>query len=121
MTNRPFVVWAEIPVTDLQKSIEFYNAVFGYDLQINTDGPNPTAMFFGDDGSVGGHLYPAKPAAAGTGSTVHLAVPDTVEAAMKRCIDAGGKVVSDPTAIPPGRFAYALDLDGNSIGLFQPT
>jgi predicted enzyme related to lactoylglutathione lyase len=33
-------------------------------------------------------------------------------------VPAGGKVVSDPIAIPAGRFAYCLDPDGNSFGLF---
>jgi len=38
---------------------------------------------------------------------------------MARCDDAGCKVVSPIVEIPPGRFAYARDLDGNSLGLFE--
>ena len=36
-----------------------------------------------------------------------------------RVWEAGGKVVSDPISIPDGRFAYTLDPDGNSFGLFS--
>ncbi len=48
------------------------------------------------------------------------ALSDSLEAGMARCFDAGGQVVSPIIEIPPGRFAYAKDLDGNSIGLFEP-
>ena len=50
---------------------------------------------------------------------MHLACPDTLEATMERFVKAGGEIVSDPIAIPAGRFAYGLDPDGNSVGLFQ--
>lgn len=114
------VVWAEIPVTDLPKAMRFYSDLLDQTLTVDETGPNPTAMFIYDQASgTGGHLYPGKPAASGTGSTVHLAVPTTVEAAMAQCTKSGGTVVSPIITIPPGRFAYATDPDGNSIGLFE--
>ena len=117
------VVWSEIPVTDMEKAMAFYAAVFDYDMKLDESGPNPMAMFpASDDATQGvhGHLYPGKPAQPGTGPTLHLAVPGKLEDAMERFDAAGGKVVSPPIAIPPGRFAYGLDPDGNSIGLFEP-
>ena len=42
-----------------------------------------------------------------------------VEAALERVKNAGGEVVSDVIWIPAGRFAYCLDPDGNSIGVFS--
>ena len=51
---------------------------------------------------------------------VAIAVPD-LEAARDRVAEAGGKVVMpDPVDIPPGRFVYVEDSEGNSIGLFEP-
>ena len=64
-------------------------------------------------------LIPGKPAPDGTGPTIHLACPDTLEDALERVTKAGGRVVSDPISIPAGRFAYCLDPDGNSIGVFS--
>lgn len=123
MTFAPdnFVVWFEIPVTDMDKATTFYNDVFQTELMMQDMGPNMTAIFKAKEyeAGVGGHLYPGKPAAKGTGSTIHIPCPDTLEATMERVIKAGGEVVSDPIAIPAGRFVYALDIDGNSIGLFQ--
>ncbi len=118
---QPLVVWTEIPVTDLRKAVPFYNAVFGWDMTITDAGANEVANFGGltedDPLTVGGHLYPGKPA---TGSTVHLGVPGTVEEAAERCTAAGGTVMGPVIEIPPGRFQYATDPDGNSIGLFEP-
>lgn len=115
-----FTVWMEIPVTDLDKAIAFYNKVFKTELNKVSDmGPNEFAMFpTGPKEGIAGHLYPGKPAEKGTGPTIHLACPDTLEDTMERFANAGGEVVSDPIAIPAGRFTYCLDPDGNSIGLF---
>lgn len=114
-----FTIWFELPVTDMQKAIAFYNAVFQTELVQEDMGPNPIAMFPTKDmKGRGGHLYPGKPPAKGTGATVHLACPDTLEATMERWVKAGGEVVTDPIAIPAGRFVYCLDLDGNSVSLF---
>ena len=58
-------------------------------------GPNVMVAFPGaSDDSVRGHLYPGKPAASGTGITIHLAVAAPLEAAMERVTSAGGTVVS---------------------------
>ena len=68
---------------------------------------------------VAGHLYPGKPAPEGAGPTVHLASPGILEDALERVRQAGGQVLSEPFSIPAGRFAYCLDPDGNSIGIFS--
>ena len=116
---RNAAVWFEIPVSDLDRAKAFYGAVLGAVLRDEVAGGSPTAVFpaAGQD-SVAGHLYAGKPAAAGTGNTVHLQSPEPLEAALDRVRTNGGSVVSDIIAIPAGRFAYCLDPDGNSIGLF---
>lgn len=114
----PIIVWNEIPVTDLEASVEFYNAVFGWDMTIDTSGPNPMADLGGRTDVSGGHLYPGKPA-SNNGPTVHFGVEDSLEATAERCRAAGGTVIGEPIPLPTGRFIYAEDLDGNSIGLFE--
>lgn len=112
-------VWFELPAEDLQRAVKFYNHVLKADLLIDTRGPNPMADFpRRDDASVSGHLYPGKPA-NGAGPTVHFAVPDTLEATLERCTEAGGEVMPGIIPLPVGRFAYATDTEGNSIGFFQ--
>ena len=114
---RNAVVWAEIPVSDMDRSKAFYAAVTGHDLNDEKNAPNPMANFAYQDG-VGGHIYPGKSGTGGSGSTIHLAVTGSVEEAMERLTKAGGQVVSPVIEIPAGRFAYCMDPDGNSIGLF---
>jgi len=120
---QPLVVWTEIPVTDLKASADFYGEVFGWKMEIVNMGPNDVAMFNAltddDPNTVAGHLYPGKPAAMGTGSTIHIALPDSVEEGAKRCVAAGGQVMGPVIDIPQGKFQYAADLDGNSIALFE--
>ena len=112
-------VWFEIPVSDMKRAKAFYEAVLETELKDENGGPNPMAMFPAqNNGAVAGHLYPGKPASSGSGNTVHLASPTPLEAAMDRVTKNGGKVVSPVVAIPAGRFAYCLDPDGNSFGLF---
>jgi predicted enzyme related to lactoylglutathione lyase len=120
-TPQSALVWCEIPVSDMAKALDFYSEVFGYELTIDETGPNPMAFLPVADPMTGtaGHLYPGKPAAAGTGPTVHLAVKDTVEAARERCIAAGGASGGPIVEMPFGRWAYATDPDGNSLGLFE--
>ena len=113
------IVWTEVPAADMDRAVRFYSQAFGWDLKVDDSGPNPVAMFPGADGpGSGGHLYPGRPG-AGTGPTPHFAVP-ALEAAADRVREAGGSVDSDPISIPPGRFVYATDSEGNSIGLFEP-
>ncbi len=114
------VVWAEIPVTDMEKSMAFYSAVVGNELVEKDGGPNPIADLPCEDdmNGVSGHLYPGKPAVDGTGNTIHILAHGTIESAMQRVEKAGGRVLSPVIEIPAGKFAYCLDLDGNSIGIF---
>lgn len=114
------VVWAEIPAADLERAIGFYGALLGTEPKRNTMGPNPMAdLPIVGEKSVSGHIYPGSPAPKGTGPTIHLSVDCSLDVAKERVTKAGGEVVSDVIEIPPGSFFYALDTEGNSIGIFE--
>lgn len=119
-TSKHSVVWAEIPVTDLAAGCKFYSAVLNTDLKIEEFGGGEIVFFpMLDQNDIAGHIYAGKPAPAGTGPTVHLAIYDKLEDATKRSVDAGATVIREPVTIPSGRFQYIQDPDGNSIGLFE--
>ena len=120
MTFQPMAAWLEIPVSDLEASKTYYDQVFGWSSMMLSDmGPNPIVVLNGADVAGGGHLYPGKSPEAGTGATMHLTVNGALEDAIARVEPAGGQVVGPIVEIPSGRFQYTLDLDGNSIGLFE--
>lgn len=124
MSNPPkhAVYWAEIPVLDLEAGTKFYSAVLKADLEItNFGGGLITFLPMSQPTEVSGHIYQGKPAARGTGPTVHLLIPDGVEAASARAYDAGATLIGEPVTIPSGIFQYIEDPDGNSIGLFEAT
>jgi len=115
------VVWTEIRVTDLEKAAAFYAEVLQNEMTITTEmGPQPMAVFsYKGDPGISGHLIEGTPAAPGTGTIIHLNVPDTLAATRDRLIAAGGTVTSPDIDIPPGSYFYATDPDGNTIGLFK--
>lgn len=113
---QPIVAWTEVPVSNLKAACDFYANVFGWKMEISQMGPNEVSIFNGADVGAGGHLYEGKP---GTGTTIHLTLPGTVEEAAVRVAEAGGQVMGPIIDVPTGRFQYAADLDGNSIGLYE--
>ncbi|WP_371168571.1 VOC family protein [Aliiroseovarius sp. 2305UL8-7] len=121
MTTQPIVVWAEIPVSDIRKATAFYNAAFDWSMEVDTtSGPEPMALLGGRMDTVGGNLYEGDVAEDGRGPRVHIAIDIKLEDAAKRWENAGGKVITEPVEIPPGRFVFATDPDGNTLGLFEP-
>ncbi|MEY8096645.1 VOC family protein [Falsihalocynthiibacter sp. S25ZX9] len=122
MSNSPkhSVVWAEIPVTNLEAGRKFYSAVLDTPLKIEEFGGGEIIFFpMQDQAAIAGHIYAGTPAPTGTGPTVHLAIYGNLEAAITRAKDAGATLVREPVTIPSGRFQYIADPDGNSIGLFE--
>ncbi len=114
------VVWAEIPVSDLSRSIAFYNATFDWQMTPSMMGPDEVAVLGGTGSAAGvsGNLVQGPPA-NGTGPVIFIAVPDT-DAATRRARRAGATLQAGPVEIPVGRYSTILDPDGNRIGLFQP-
>lgn len=118
--NQNRVVWAEIPVADMDRAMGFYATVLGAPLEMNHEGPVPVAMFPADNETgISGNLMPGKPASNGEGPVVHINATCDLETAKTRVIEAGGKVVSDIIQIPVGTFFYAIDTEGNGLGLFR--
>ncbi|MCA0921360.1 VOC family protein [Pseudooceanicola nanhaiensis] len=111
------VVWAEIPVSDLDAATAFYNSVFGWEMTPMMMGPETVSAF--GRGGVGGNLVEG-PVPAGKGPVIHIAVADGVEAARDRAAAAGATFEGEITTIPPGRYLVMHDPDGNRIGLFEP-
>jgi len=114
------VVWAEIPVADMQRAKQFYEILLGAPLTMNEMGSHDVAMLPYPQGiGASGHLYPGLPTKNGEGIRVHIAVFDELSEAMERVNAGGGTFTSDVVSIPAGTFFYANDTEGNPLGIFK--
>lgn len=117
------VSYFEIPVSDLQRAIRFYTAVFGYTFeQAHVDG-NEMAFFPYAESQPGasGALAQGDSYMPGhSGVRLYFDVPDIAQTLLA-AIAAGGKVLYPMTQV--GAFGFVAeiqDLDGNCIGLHTP-
>ena len=111
--------WFEIPVTDLDRAVRFYESVFEIALERDTSDGEEAAYFPAGDGPVGsaGALVKGEsyvPTVDGT--RVYLEVAD-VDGAVARAIAAGGAVLYPATEVDDTLVAEIRDSEGNRVAL----
>ena len=112
--------WFEIPVSDFERSVKFYNSILQAEMYIMPMGGCQMGFFPCDMGSVGGALVYGngyKPSEEGT--MVYLNGGDDLNIVLKRIEPAGGKIVVPKTLITEeiGYFAIFIDSEGNKVAL----
>lgn len=111
--------WFEIPVTDMDRAMKFYDAIFDIELSADEMMPGAKMAMFPAEGGVGGALLSAEgyvPSAEGT--VVYLNCGEDLAPVLARVEGAGGQVVVPKTDIGEnGFFAFILDTEGNKVGL----
>lgn len=113
----------EIPATDISRAINFYQAVFGLEIeQMNIPGMQ-MGLFPYEDHAVTGILiqgegYEPSP----NGTIVYLDAGPNIQATVDRVERNGGTIIvpKTPHADNVGYFAIFLDSEGNKIGLSSP-
>ena len=115
------ITWVEIPTADFERAVKFYNSVFKIELTPIDCGEHDEemAIFPTGEGAIVRSPY-AKPSENGV--IVSFIVPDTIEDAILRVEQDGGKVVIPKTKIEAegrGYFALCMDSEGNKIGLYE--
>ena len=114
-------VWFEIPASNFERAVKFYEAVFQASLKrekIRGD----LAVFPGSDSSVNGAVVSeAGYVPAVNGAVVYLNTGDEMTPYLKRVTANGGSIIVPKTALPPGmgHFAHFGDTEGNRVGLFS--
>jgi len=114
------ISWFEIPVTNMDRAVRFYEALAGYALKREDFMGTPHAIFKAegdDDGVHGALIQDAKRKPASSAGTVYLTTKD-IEAALGRALETGGEVIQPKTSIGPmGFIALVQDTEGNLVGL----
>lgn len=118
-------VWIDIPVSDLQRAVAFYSAVFGEPVRVEQGPGFEFGLLPHGSDDVAGCLY--VPAAGdnqpgANGPLVYLNADGRLAEAVAAARDKGGQVVQDSHPIGPhGWRAIVLDSEGNRIALHSMT
>lgn len=114
------VCYFEIPVTDLERAMTFYIAVFGYELEPATIDGNDMAMFPAPDetGGITGALAKGESYLPGKqGSRIYFSVT-SIDDTLRKVQQVGGKVLYPKTSVGLlGSVAEFEDCEGNCIAL----
>ncbi len=117
------LVWADIPVKDMDRAMKFYGAVLQTELVQPFPG-QPVAVPPPDMGPVAFDLVMSdnnKPSST-EGTTIYLSANGDIRAMAKRVEEAGGQIVMPPTDMGEmvGSVCFFIDTEGNRIGIQQP-
>jgi predicted enzyme related to lactoylglutathione lyase len=123
------VVHFELPYDNPVRVAKFYESVFGWQTRmLGEDMGNyvlATTTETGESGpqkpgAINGGFFPKKPDWPAQYPSVVIAV-ENVEEAVKKVIDAGGKVLGEPMGIPGvGQYVSFIDTEGNRVSMLQP-
>lgn len=112
------VAWVEIPTENMEKSVAFYNDLFGLDLKIDDYGAEKMACFPSGEGAIS-QSDGFKPGAGGLMVSFHAV--DDLESSIRRVLKNGGSLIIPKTKIEAegrGYFCVIADPEGNRIGLY---
>jgi predicted enzyme related to lactoylglutathione lyase len=109
------ICYVEMPASDIQRSAEFYDKVFGWQTRKRGDG----AIAFDDAvGQVSGTWVTGRPPSTTPGLLIYIMVDDAA-ATIESVIAHGGELVQPIGADAPEITARFRDPGGNVIGLYQ--
>ena len=109
------ICYIEIPATDIQRSVEFYKNVFGWQIRQRGDG---STAFDDSVGEVSGTWVLGRPAATEPGLLIYIMV-DSVAKTVDAVIANGGEIAQPIGADAPEITARFRDPAGNVVGLYQ--
>lgn len=119
---KSIINWFEIPVTDMERAIAFYEPVMGLSLRREKMGFADLAVFPYDDPAPGGALAKFDGIAPSLQGAIIYLHTDDLGATLDRVASAGGNCVFGPFDLGKGIGIIALftDSEGNRVGLHQP-
>jgi predicted enzyme related to lactoylglutathione lyase len=109
------ICYIEIPATDIARSAEFYECVFGWKTRTNHKG---RTAFDDGVGQVSGTWVLGRKPALEPGLMVYIMV-DNMDATLESIVENGGVIVQPVGADAPEITARFRDPGGNVIGLYQ--
>jgi predicted enzyme related to lactoylglutathione lyase len=109
------ICYIEIPTTDIVRSSDFYQRVFGWNVRQRGDG---STAFDDTTGQVSGSWVLGRPPASAPGLLFYIMV-DSVAATLDEIVANGGEVVQPIGVDAPEITVRFRDPGGNVVGLYQ--
>ena len=116
---KKLVSWIEIPATDFNRAVKFYNNVLKTELNVIDCGESEKMACFPTGEGAVSQAPKFKPSENGT--LVSLNAGKDLDGAIERVQQNGGKMVKSKTKIEAegrGFFALFIDCEGNKVGLY---
>ena len=115
---KKLISWVEVPATDFDRAVNFYNEILGLDLKKMDFGEEKMACFPNDEGAISQapDFNPSR-----NGVLVSFNVGNDLDAIIDKIIAAGGEIVRPKTKIEAegrGYFSLFIDSEGNKVGLY---
>ena len=109
------ICYVEIPADDIERSVAFYQQVFGWNVRTRGDG---SRAFDDGVGQVSGAWRLNRKPMTEVGLLIYIMV-DSVAATAEKITEAGGRIVQPIGADAPEITARFSDPAGNILGLYQ--
>jgi uncharacterized protein len=110
------ISYVQIPATDVDRSADFYEIVFGWNIRRRDGGQ---IAFDDAAGEVSGTWLTDRPPTLQPGLLIYINVDD-VQRALAKIVEAGGEIVTPLTPQDEGEaFATFRDPAGNVLGVFH--
>lgn len=120
-TIKDYVSWFEIPATDFQQAVYFYNHIFQIEMEQNITDVNAMA-FFPTTSGIGGSVVAGQGyVPSDCGPLIYLNGGNDLNVVARRVEEAGGRIVMEKTLINEemGYFAIFIDSQGNKLALYS--
>lgn len=115
-------VWFDIPVTDLDRAIEFYSAVLAIEVAKEQFGDVSFGVLAHSEGNGGCLVIRPEQISSRSGVLLYLNVANRIRDAVAQTLAKKGSVVEPVHSIGPHGFrAVILDSEGNRIALHSET
>lgn len=120
---KKLVNWFEIPASDFQRAVNFYENLLGYKLKICNYETEKMAFFPENEFVVSGMISEANgfnPSSDGV--VIYFEATDIIDELLSKTKTLGGEILIDKCKIEAegrGHFALLKDSEGNRIGFYS--
>jgi predicted enzyme related to lactoylglutathione lyase len=110
----------ELHTRDPEAAITFYAGLFGWETEVIEENGEPVYGSINNAGSLNGGLMPMteEPGDAPSYWLPYFTVT-SIEGAVAKVWDLGGKLMAGPLEVPAGRIAAVSDPQGAAFALFE--